>query len=320
MRLRTFTLLFAVAFLLVMSTVVTSGERTKLMITSTIDKTEQPSYLMLPKGFAKTDAPRPLLVNLHSWSRNNEHVSKELEAAAEKEGWIVVCPNFRGANNHPEACGSLLAQKDIIDAVDYVQANYPIDAKRIYLTGNSGGGHMTMLMVGTHPDVWAAASAWVGISDLTAWHKRHAKGNYGAMIRASCGGPPGASKEIDEQYRLRSPLTHLARASATPIDISAGIQDGHAGSVPIAHTLNAFNEIAKAAGDPPVSPAEIAQLSKKNGRLAKPMPSDQVTDDTFGRAIYLRRHAGKARVTIFEGGHEGIVSATIAWLKQHAKE
>ena len=50
-----------------------------------------------------------------------------------------------------------------------------------------------------------------------------------------------------------------------------------------------------------------------------PRPSDKVEDASFGREIHLRRHAKKARVTIFEGGHEGIATAAIAWLEQHVR-
>jgi hypothetical protein len=179
---------------------------------------------------------------------------------------------------------------------------------------------MTMLMVGCHPDVWAAASAWVGISDLAEWHTRHAKTRYGAMLRQSCGGAPGDSDQVDRQYRERSPVTHLHRAKEVPLEIAAGVHDGHKGSVPIAHSLEAFNTIARAAGATPISEDEILQLSRKDGRLDNPLPSDQVDDPTFGRKIYLRRHAGPARVTIFEGGHEGIAEAAIAWLERHAKQ
>jgi len=56
----------------------------------------------------------------------------------------------------------------VFDAVAWMKKNYNIDDKRIYLTGSSGGGHMTLQMVGNHPELWAAASAWVGISDLRA--------------------------------------------------------------------------------------------------------------------------------------------------------
>src|SRR5690606_37074546 len=106
---------------------------------------------------------------------------------AAARGWLCVMPNFRGPNQQPEACASALAQADILDAVDWVKAHYRIDPTRIYLCGASGGGHMTMMMAAKYPDRWRAASAWVGISDLAAWHRLHAGDNYGKMLRNSCG-------------------------------------------------------------------------------------------------------------------------------------
>lgn len=292
--------------------------RRKVLIRSTLDDTEQTSYVTEPAGLDPS-RPTPLLVSLHTWSSDVEQRREDLEQLALDRGWIVLQPNFRGRNDHPEACGSRLAQQDILDAVAWARRTLPVDAKRIYLTGVSGGGHMTMLMAGRHPELWAAASAWVGISDLAAWHAKHATDNYGAMMRASCGGAPGGSPEIDREYRERSPLTYLAAARDLPLDIAAGVHDGHTGSVPIRHSLDAFNRIAVARGDTPIRDEEIEQLSRRDGRLAEPRDSDRVEDSTFGRTIYLRRQTGAARVTIFEGGHEGISNAAIAWLEQHAK-
>jgi hypothetical protein len=234
-----------------------------------------------------------------------------------QRGWICIYPNFRGRNDNPMACGSLAAQQDILDAVTWAKKHYKINSRRVYLTGVSGGGHMTMLMAGCHPEVWTAASAWVGISDLASWHGKHSQDRYGEMMRSVCGGAPGDSDLIDKQYRLRSPLTHLHRAAKVALDISAGVHDGHTGSVPVRHSLAAFNTIAKAARGKQITEAEIGQISRKEGRLDKPTPSDQVVDPSFGRQIHLRRHAGRARVTIFEGGHEGIEAAAIAWLEKH---
>ena len=296
--------------------------RRKVMIPSTADGTDQPCYVTLPAGFDSRQPAVPLLVSLHSWSGNVEQRSASqqmLEKMAIERGWIYLFPNFRAANRRPDACGSAKAQQDILDAVAWAKAQYPVDPRRIYLTGSSGGGHMTMLMVGCHPHIWAAASAWVGISDLAAWHQFHAGDRYGAMMRASCGGAPGESPQIDRQYRERSPLSHLARAIDVPLDIAAGIHDGHRGSVPIRHSLDAFNEIAKAVGGKPISDAEIRQLSQPNGRLDQPQPSDRESDPVLGRKIYLRRRAGKARITIFEGGHEGLAGPAIAWLERHVR-
>ena len=86
--------------------------------------------------------------------------------------------------------------------------NTEVDRQRIYLTGVSGGGHMTMLMVGRHPQPWAAASAWVGISDLRTWHARHATGKYGLMMRKCCGGKPGDSTEVSICNIVNDRLLH----------------------------------------------------------------------------------------------------------------
>lgn len=281
---------------------------------------EQPAFIILPDGLESEAASVPLVVSLHSWSFGYEQRQEELEELVVQQGWIYLFPDFRGRNDNPDACGSQTAQQDILDAVQWAKDHYPVDAARIYLTGSSGGGHMTLLMAARHPDVWAAASAWVPISDLAAWQRTQEAASYGEMLRACTGGPPGASVAVDGEYAARSPLTWLAAAKDLPVDIAAGIRDGHEGSVPIRHTLEAFNTIAAAAGGDPVGEAEITQLSAgPEARLDSPLPSDLVEDPVLGRAIYLRRTAGNSRVTIFEGGHEGISAAVIDWLKRHSK-
>ena len=297
-----------------------AGERTKVSIVSSDDGTQQPSYVILPDNFDPAATAVPLLVSLHSWSGDLEQRNEPLEKLAEQRGWIYLFPNFRGRNDNPAACGSELAQQDVLDAVQWAKNRYPVDESRIYLTGSSGGGHMTMLMVGRHPGLWAAASAWVGISDLADWHKKHAGSRYGDMMEAACGGVPGSSDEVDRQYRQRSPLTHLHHSVGVPLDIAAGVHDGYTGSVPIRHSLAAFNVIATTVQGQQISQREIEQISKRAGRLEKPLPSDRVVDGSLGREIHLRRTAGKSRITIFEGGHEGIASAAIAWLARHRKQ
>ena len=293
-------------------------KKIKVLITSTADQTQQPCYIILPRGYEKSDNVDkiPLLISLHSWSAGLEQAKPVLEKQAAKLGWIYVFPHFRGPNQTPAACGSELAQQDILDAVVWAKQNYRVDHSRVYLTGASGGGHMTMLMVSRHPKIWTAASAWVGISDLTQWYTVHEQSRYGDMMRKSCGGAPGDSAIVDAQYRQRSPLPFLKNSKQVPLDIAAGIHDGHTGSVPISHSLLAFNEIAKAAGDRLITANEMKQLSIPHGRLENPLPVDREQDAALGREIYLRRYAGQSRVTIFEGGHEGISTAAIDWLKR----
>ena len=296
--------------------------RQEFEVVSSVDDSRQPVYLTVPPAAKSMDlAPVqeevPLVVSLHSWSATLEQRHDDLQRRAYDRGWYFLQPNFRGINQTPEACGSRLAQQDILDAVDWALANYPIDSSRIYLTGNSGGGHMTMLMAARYPERWTAASAWVGISDLTAWHEMHAGGKYGEMLRKCVGGRPGESERINRELHDRSPIHFLRQVGKLPLDISAGIHDGHTGSVPIDHSLNAFNAVAQGLGEQMISADEIKQLLRKGGRLQAPLPGDELYDPIFGRQIYLRRKAGNSRVTIFEGGHEGIARATMSWFGEH---
>ena len=120
---------------------------------------------------------------------------------------------FPRPNNRPEACGSKIAQQDILDALSYVKANYRGTTSNAFISLVSGGGHMTMLMASRHPQYWTAASAQVGISDLKKWHDKHAKTKYGAMMRASCGGARN-NMTVDRQYE-RSPIHFLANSNAS---------------------------------------------------------------------------------------------------------
>ncbi len=290
--------------------------RRLIRFTSTADGSEQDAILILPESAGSSNKPIPIVVSLHSWSADMNQ-RNALERLVHERGWIYLFPNFRGVNQTPQACGSLLAQQDILDAVDWVSDHHNVDSSRVYLTGSSGGGHMTLLMAARYPKRWRAASAWVGISDLAAWHQRHQGTKYGDMLEKCAEGAPGDSPEVDVQYAARSPLTYLASAKQVAIDIAAGVHDGHTGSVPIRHSIEGFNEIAKSNGNVPVSEQEIQQISRQDGRLESPGVGDTGFDPSFGRDYYLRRRAGSARLTIFEGGHEGIAPAAMAWFEDH---
>lgn len=296
-----------------------AGDRQRVEILSSLDGTKQPCYVIPPNDFQLDGPPVPLLISLHTWSSSVEQRLKGMERAANQRGWIYLFPHFRGPNQSPDACGSPKAQQDILDALDWALDNYPVDTRRVYLTGVSGGGHMAMLMAGRYPQRFSAVSAWVGISDLAAWHERHKAGRYGQMCRASCSGAPGDNARVDAQYRLRSPITWLAGAVEVPLDLAAGVHDGHKGSVPVRHTLEAFNVVARAQNGPTVTEKEIQQISRSDGRLQNPQPCDTIDDPDYDRPIYLRRQAGNCRVTIFEGGHERLDESAARWLARQVR-
>lgn len=283
--------------------------------TSALDGERQPLLYWAPE--LAEEEPTPLLVFLHSWSSDyTQDNAKWLKACAEQK-WIWLHPNFRGINQSPKACGSRFARQDILDSIAFARNRWSVDPQRIYLAGVSGGGHMALLMAGHHPHQFSAISAWVGPTDLCEWHRFHTKNGerqkYALMIERSLGGAPGISPAIDADYRDRSPVFHLSRAADLPVSIWAGVEDGHSGSVPIRHSLTAFNAVAKARGNPEITEKEMTELSQLK-RLIAPQDSDSEEDTILGKSIVLRRRTGDSMITIFDGGHESHPDAAMQWL------
>lgn len=263
--------------------------------------------------------PVPLVVALHTWSSNWKQASqKPVEDFCVKNGWSYLHPDFRGPNRTPQATGSDLVIGDILSAVEFACKETKVDKKRIFLFGASGGGYTSLVMAGKKPDLWAGISAWVPISDLRAWHGEcKAKGRkYFRDIELSCGGAPGSSPEIDQEFAKRSPLTFLKNARGVNLSIHAGILDGHKGSVPISHSLLAFNEVAEEKHRLAVD--EIKYFTEQ----AKVPPSlvREIKDPSYGKKSPLfRRSSASATVTIFQGGHEWIAPVVLAWLESENK-
>ena len=284
----------------------------KISIQSTADGSEQPALAWSPAG----QEARPLLVGLHTWGGDFRQASNGPVFArwCMEQGWHFVFPHFRGPNLTPEAMGSDLAVQDIADAVAWMKKTRAVDEARVYLIGASGGGHMAMLMAARHPEVWAGVSAWVGISDIAAWHAEHVKGGvadtYAKNIESALGGAPDTELRLAEARR-RSPLTWLHAARGVNLDIAHGIHDGRTGSVPFRHGLLAFNAVVPEEDRLPE--AEIAQYYASQQRpagWAVPEP-----DVLYGeRAVLFRKVSGNTRVTLFEGGHEILYTPGLNWL------
>lgn len=283
---------------------------------SRVDGTLQPARFLAPTAAGAV----PLVVGLHTWSGDYRQLyMPAIEAWCAEQGWAYIHPDFRGPSWTPEATGSDLAVADILDAVAWARTAAAIDGRRIYLVGGSGGGFHALLMAGRAPEVWAGVSAWVPISDLAAWYHecRARQFGYAEHIVRSCGGAPGSSPAVDEQLRRRSPLTWLAQARGLPLDINAGIHDGHRGSVPVSHSLRAFNAVA-AAGEA-VAEDDI-RFMVEHEAVPAALQDTGLIDDSYGaRRVLFRRHSGAARVTLFEGGHEVVESAARAWLSRQCR-
>ena len=283
---------------------------------SKIDNTMQPAMFSPASG----DEPRPLIVALHTWSFDHKQDSDNYFSRSMKRNWHCIFPKFRGPNWLPEACGSDFVVSDIESAVDYVKANYPVDESRIYLAGGSGGGHASLLLAARRPELWTAVSSWCPISDLVKWHNFsfHAgAAGYAKDIREACSGNPEESVEAFNEAKRRSPVTYLASAAGkVVVDVGTGIHDGHTGSVPVAHTLEAFNLLA--APEDRISPEDIVYMVKEEA-VPEHLKFEGVDPGYGENKVLFRRKSGIVRVTIFEGGHDLLPGPAFGFLEQQVR-
>lgn len=294
-----------------------------VQVKSSADGTMQPCWYWAPAK-AETEAVA-LIVGLHTWSADYNQLGhyQTVCAEAKRRGWAFVGPNFRGPNSTVQGCGSELAVQDIEDAVNYAKAKCKIDSSRVYITGGSGGGHMTLLMLGRRPGLFAAGAAFCPITDLARWHadsllEHPGRGkNYAAMMERACGGKPA---ERQDEYARRSPLTwlHAAKKANTPVYIATGIHDGWRGSVPVGHSIRGFNALCEKGDE--VSEKHIAAIE-----ATRAIPADlqnETSKDPFydkKKRIHFRRTSGNVRLTIFEGGHSGNFTAGFDFLSRQRK-
>lgn len=195
-------------------------------IPSSVDAVEQPIIFGVPDPLP--EGPLPLLVGLHTWSGEYRQMVEEYPRQAARRKWLVVLPHFRGPNlttnpNARQAGGSILAQHDIVDAVNWMREQFPVDPRRIIIIGGSGGGHMTSLMCTKYPDLFAAGVAYCPITDMRAWQAQH--NGYQQHIEAVCGGVPGDSPRVDFEYARRSPRTFITNAAHCNLLLAHGDKD-----------------------------------------------------------------------------------------------
>lgn len=281
-------------------------------VRATEDGTEQPALWLAPGE----QRPAPLLVVLHSWSSGYlQHSSIPFALWAERNGWAMIAPNFRGSNVGPEATGSDAAVQDVIDAVDFAIARGGVDPDRVFLIGYSGGGMMSLLVAGRHPDRFAGAVSWVPVYDLVDWYDyvrtNTPEAAYDEQMVASCGGNPASDQEARRSCQHRSPAAHVQGAAEAnvPVYIGHGVSDR---TVPPDYAVRAFNDLAE--------PAD-----RLGGSVAEALRQNSVPDDLRGSVtaptyfqpgdpeVFLARASGPVTLVLFDGEHDMVYNPGLAW-------
>ena len=89
------------------------------------------------------------------------------------QGYVLLLPNVRGSTGYGvefrDACLNDWGGKDLDDieaGVTFLQSLDYVDSNRIGITGGSYGGYLAFMAVTKKPNLWKAASVYMGISSL----------------------------------------------------------------------------------------------------------------------------------------------------------
>lgn len=132
-----------------------TGDQSSQEVTETLQhgRFERTYHIHLPPGFSK-DKPAPLVFALHGGGGEGRRFDQgttqgTLTAAADKRGVVLVFPE--GIDNHWSDGRTGILKKNTGDDVEFISRiidtmvkNYGIDPRRVYATGISNGGFMSV--------------------------------------------------------------------------------------------------------------------------------------------------------------------------------
>ncbi len=205
---------------------------------SSLDQSQQLALAYVPD--ACRGKASPLLVVAHPMGGGRQWAKGiGYHEEAERRGWLVVCPELHGhRTGGATSLAAVEAQRDIIDAIDHMQANYTVDRSRVYLAGRSMGGMLAQVTAAKYPDRFACVVAGQAISDLAAWCSAAAPGML-ELIHKECL-PFSDGTRFD--YERRSPIRYASNFAHVPLILWHGSNDG---VVPPAHSETLVEAIRK---------------------------------------------------------------------------
>jgi dipeptidyl aminopeptidase/acylaminoacyl peptidase len=194
-------------------------------------------------------------------------------------GLVVIEPNIRGSTGYGVEFRDAAIKdwggadlEDVAGAAEYLKSLPYVDPERLVVFGGSYGGFMAFIAATKKPDIWRAAVAWVGVSDL---HKLYDKSmeHFKYYFREQMGDPEKdralwrdrSAVEFADKLRAKLLMVHGVNDPRCPVEQSRVFRDrllelgrkegedfeyvelgdeGH-GSTDIAQKIRTFNILAE---------------------------------------------------------------------------
>jgi len=205
----------------------------------TFDAKKIPAIVYTPRDIAPGDK-LPAIVHVHGgptaqWLRGFDPFAQFLA----DRGFVVIEPNIRGSTGYGVAFRDAARRdwggadlEDVAGAAEYLKTLPYVDASRLVVFGGSYGGFMTFIAAVKKPDLWRAAVAWVGISDL---HKLYAKSmeHFKYYFREQMGDPEKdfalwrdrSAIEFADKLKAKLLMVHGVNDPRCPVDQSQVFRD-----------------------------------------------------------------------------------------------
>jgi dipeptidyl aminopeptidase/acylaminoacyl peptidase len=193
----------------------------------TVDTPLGPAHLTwcAPQG----EPPFPTVMLVHGgpeWHDADE--MDPWEQVLVDHGYGVARVNYRGSTGSTVAWRTALHEgnigfpevADVVAAAQLLVQHGLADPDRLAIEGASWGGYITLLAIGLHPGVFAAAVGVVPVADTLLTHEDCSppQRDYDLAIMG------GSPDELRSRYVERSPITYVD-AVATPLLVIAGEYD-----------------------------------------------------------------------------------------------
>ena len=125
-------------------------------------------YAVFVSSKVKQGAKSPLVIALHGRGVHPTSIMRFATGPAERGGYIVAAPmgyHERGwyglydSDRSTPPTVRAYSEKDVMNVLSFMRAEFDIDENRIYVMGSSMGGAGALYLGVKYPDLWAAVAA-----------------------------------------------------------------------------------------------------------------------------------------------------------------